>query len=312
MNNYNIAPFVFYRSLSQANRTREEDYEKTVYFSEDISEKIEYKINSHGYRSEKFEKNNEVLVLGCSQTHGSGLPNEFTWPEVFSRYINKKYSRIADRGDSIGGQVYKAFKYFEEIGNPEIVVALFPLYRLEYIAVPDKFLSSSQTDQGAIKNSFVGMAYFYEEYSLKISKAPHDPKYIIPQEFVIFYNFMFIKMLEQYCESNGIKFIWSIYDNDGIAVYMESIPQILKNYIKTSECIKDFDYLKKEKLEKLSEDDNKNKIKHEVCCKEFKNHKLYSWASDFDKKKKLGHWGIHIHQHMAELFINRYREIKND
>ena len=280
-----------YRSLLHASRRPLEAYGKTVYSPEDTLYKVPYYINQHGYRSTEFDKKNEVLVLGCSQTNGSGLPNEFTWPEIFSNSINKKYSRLASPGDSINGQIYKAFKYFEEIGNPKIVVALFPLYRLEYSAVPGKFLSTASWGQAEVTKPSVGMAFFYEEYLTKLSKAPHDPEYVLPKEFSIFYNFMFIKMLEQYCESHNIKLIWSIYEDEDIKNVMDSTQQVLKNYLKTS---------------------NEIKLKGKQCCEEFKEHELYNWAADYDKKKGMGHWGIHTHQHMAQLFIDRYKEIEND
>jgi hypothetical protein len=264
---------------------------KIVYSPEDTAQKVEYYVNQHGYRSTEFDKDNEVLVLGCSQTHGSGLPNEFTWPEIFSKSINKQYSRLATPGDSINGQVYKAFKYFEEVGNPKVVVGLFPLHRLEYSAVPGKFISTSSWGQAEVIKPSVGIAFFYQDYITKLSKAPHDPEYVIPRELAIFYNFMFIKMLEQYCESHNIKFIWSIYEDDGLENVMGSTMQILNNYIKTSQ---------------------ETNLAGRHCCEKNNDHQLYSWAADYDKKKGLGHWGIHVHQHMAKLFLDRYKEISND
>jgi hypothetical protein len=173
------------------------------------SVEINYNLNSHGYRCNEFN-NQEILVLGCSQTFGSGMPNDFTWPEIFCNKINKKYSRLASRGDSINGQVYKAFSYFKEIGNPKIVVAAFPLWRLEYPVVPEKFLSKDDSyGKEALQVLSPSVAYFHDPYLLKFSKAPHDPIYTIPKEFVIYYNFMFIKMLEQYCYSHNIKFFSS-------------------------------------------------------------------------------------------------------
>ena len=280
-----------YRNLAQMSRRQLEVCNTTIKNPDDVQEKIEYNINEHGYRSDDFDKNNEVLVLGCSQTYGSGMPNEFTWPEIFSNSINKKYSRIAIPGDSINAQVYKAFKYFEEVGNPEVVVCLFPLYRLEYSAVPNKLFSNSSWGQAERVKPSVGVAFFYQEYLTKLSEAPHDPEYVLPKEFSIFYNFMFIKMLEQYCESHNIKFIWSIYEDEDLIDLMYSTKYVLTNYLKTSKAIK---------------------LGTEKCCEEFMDHKLYTWAADYDKKKGLGHWGIHTHQHMAELFINRYRKIEND
>lgn len=305
MYNFNIneLQFLFSRILSEATRIAPINFNTTVYSDEDIIEKISYEINSHGYRYPEFEKNNEVLVLGCSQTYGSGIPNEFTWPNFFANETNQTYSRLATQGDSIGAQVYKAFKYFEEIGNPKVVLGLFPLYRLEYISVPGKFISSIKSGNKEQEKPSVGIAFFNEEYFPKISKAPHDPEYIIPKEFVLFYNFMFIKMLEQYCESHGIKFIWSMYDDRNIEKAMQSNERVLKNYLKTS------DLLEICHLGKVSECEIDNGAH---CGIEFKSNKLYKNAADYDTLKGLGHWGIHLHKHIAERFIKRYREIESD
>ena len=305
--------FLLSRSLSES--AQFSVFNKTIYSDTDIVEKISYTMNSHGYRSPEFNKNNEVLILGCSQTYGSGIPNEFTWPDFFCNFTNQKYSRLANQGDSIGGQVYKAFKYFEEIGNPKVVLGLFPMYRLEYVAIPEKFISNislenrKQINIDETVSSFnpnkilIDTAFFYEPYIPKLSKAPHAPEYIIPREFVLFYNFMFIKMLEQYCESHGIKFIWSVYDDVDIQTSISPNRNILKNYLKTS------DLLEICHLQKISNCDlNKNK----KCAIEFKNHKLYNNAADYDLSKNLGHWGIHLHKHIAERFIEKYEKILND
>lgn len=308
MNNFD--KFLFGRNLLEASRTSFSDCEKIIFSNEDKDINIPYYLNKHGYRSEEFNKNNEVLVLGCSQTYGSGMLNEFTWPEFFCNNINKKYSRIASRGDSINGQVYKAFKYFEEIGNPKIVLALFPLYRLEYPMVPDKFISPGDSYTTA-KSVGQGIAYFNKDF-LKFSKAPHDPAHTIPKEFVVYYNFMFLKMLEQYCESHNIKFIWSIYDENNIMddYIEENIYNIFKNFIKTSKIVSLFNYRMLNNHKDCESEEDKEIL--EKCNHDFEGHELYDFAADFNKKKDLGHWNIHTHYHIYEKFIERYNDIKND
>ena len=298
--------FLFDRTLIEISHNDWIKLGEICYNSLDVHHQVEYYTNNHGYRSSEFDKDNEVLVLGCSQTFGSGMPNEFTWPEIFCSNIDKKYSRVAARGDSINGQVYKAFKYFKEIGNPKIVVAAFPLLRLEYPVVPGKFVSLDGSSRNEnLKSLSPAVAYFHEPYLLKFSKAPHDPIFTIPKEFVIYYNFMFIKMLEQYCDSHNIKFIYSVYEEEEVDNYIQkNMADAFKNYLKTSDIIREIGYPKDHKTHNIPG--------HEECFNKFKDHDLYSWAADYDKEKDLGHWGKHVHHHMAERFTNRYNEIKND
>lgn len=86
----NVYEFLFDRTLSQSAINRQpSDYNKTIYSPDDTIVEVPYSLNEYGYRSGPFHKDNEILILGCSQTYGSGLPNEFTWPEIFSKSVDK-------------------------------------------------------------------------------------------------------------------------------------------------------------------------------------------------------------------------------
>jgi hypothetical protein len=116
---------------------------------------------------------------------------------------------------------------------------------------------------------------------------------------------MFIKMLEQYCDSHNIKFIYSIYEEKKVDDYIQTnMADVFKNYLKTSDIIKEIGFPKDNKIHNI--------LGHEECFNKFKDHDLYFWAADYDKEKNLGHWGKHVHYHMAERFLDRYEEIKND
>jgi hypothetical protein len=162
-----------------------------------------------------------------------------------------------------------------------------------------------------------GVSYFNYELA-KFSKIPHDAAYVMPKSFSVYYNFMFIKMLEQYCDSNNIKFIWSIYEDNHIVSWIRQNPNnIFKNFLKTSDIIENFFHIEKplnvynpKHRNKIKEERNK-KI-NEECDHEFKNHELYLHAADWNDKTQSGHWGIHTHYHIAEKFTNKYNEIKND
>jgi hypothetical protein len=92
-------------------------------------------------------------------------------------------------------------------------------------------------------------------------------------------------MLEQYCKSNNIKFIWSIYDNQQIELFMQSSPNVFRNYLRTSNCLSGCEWNEKE------------------WCVKNSRHKLFNLAADYNPKRGLGHWGIHSHKHIAEIII---------
>lgn len=260
---------------------------------------ISYKINSYGYRGEEFDGSSEVLVLGCSQTFGSGMMIEHTWADIFCKHIQKTYSNLACLGDSLQGQVYKAFKYFEEFGNPRIIVGCFPLLRMEMPVIPKKF----KKIHGGVNSLGIEMAYLYGDVSYKISKEPHDPESILPGQAAILYNFMLLQILEQYCKSHNILFIWSIWDSKNVMKFAkENFPYLFKNSVagdifnykidKSGNLYYDYDMIE--------------------CHKDLSDSPLFKFAADWDPKNDRGHWGIHMHLHVAETFKDAYERLKND
>ena len=260
--------------------------------------KINYEINSHGYRSEEFEDPADVVVLGCSQTFGAGMHKKYIWPEVFSNTIKKQYHNLATPGDSAQGQVYKAFKYFEEIGNPKIVVGCFPLLRIETPLIPgrlEKIKKNRYIDIFGIE-----MAYINGDTLVDFSKSPHDPECVLPPEVAIFYNFMFIQMLEQYCKSHGIIFIWALWDNNHIiSEAKNNSPSIFKNYV-----LDDISYYQTQESKLFYKD------KVLSCHEELKEHLLFNYGSDHSSEFG-GHWGIHMHAHISEIFMKKYESLIN-
>jgi hypothetical protein len=269
------------------------------------------------------------MVLGCSNTYGYGLPEEFTWARLFANKVGKQYINLAQPGDSAQSQVYKAFKYFEEFGHPKIIVGSFPLVRMEMPYVPNKleqkFFYSPPIS--AILNPLnilnkTNKEQFYkdepedfkiqqimtgQEDLLEFSKIPHNPDEVIPKEVGIFYTFMFIQILEQYCKSNGIIFIWNIWEDKKTMEYVkENMSSILKNYAEIK--FYDFVFNDLDGIEYLCKKEN-NKLFISNCHNEFKDHKLYYRAADYVKGEKVGHWGIHFNQHLSEAFYEKYEEM---
>lgn len=228
---------------------------------------IDYDLNSQGYRCNEFN-NQEILILGCSHTEGHGLPVELTWPYLISKKMNKDYINLAKGGEGAQAQIIKAFQFFKEFYNPKYIFAVFPLARLEVPLIGLR--STNPTSSG------IGKGMFSNNKIQKYSKSPHVIEEVLTEEFAIFYNILFIKMLIQYCESNNIKLIWTYHRDMNV-----EIPS-LKNF--HSGYFESF-YL--------------NKKIEEKCHSEFANHKFFDHAADYNYWPP-GHWGLHQQIHIAE------------
>jgi len=230
---------------------------------------IDYNLNSQGYRCNEFT-NQEILILGCSQTEGHGLPLELTWPYLLSKKLNKDYISLAKGGEAAQAQITKAFQFFKEFYKPKYIFAVFPITRME---VP---LIGIKTENPSPSN--IGKAMFSNKKIQKYSKSPHIIENVLIEEFAIFYNILFIKMLIEYCESNSIELIWTYYND--MSVKMPSFNNLYKGYFESF-------YL---------EDDIIKKMK---CHSEFSDNQFFDYAADYDYWPP-GHWGLHKQIHISE------------
>jgi len=237
------------------------------------SVKIDYSFNNHGYRCDEF-KNQEILFLGCSHTEGHGMPLELTWPYLLSKKMNKEYISLAKGGDGAQAQIVKAFQFFEEFYNPKYIFAAFPITRLD---IPLINLGSKN-----LFNRKMGKAIFENKLIQKFSKAPHQVEDVLPEEFAIYYNVLFIKMLIQYCKSNDIKLIWFHYNDTSV-----ELPPFEDIY-ETCAPFKDFS------LEGKPEG---------VCHKEFSDNIFFDHAADY-KYWPPGHWSFHQNIHISEYLYD--------
>lgn len=111
---------------------------KVLYnLSTDKSNKVEYRMNEHGYRSESLKKKGKlnILTLGCSWTMGIGVDNDKIWPSL----IQKKYedSVVCNYGMYGTSTEFLAKQYCRIIESgyePDIVLILWPgLSRRDYL-----------------------------------------------------------------------------------------------------------------------------------------------------------------------------------
>lgn len=275
------------------------------YNIEDKIVSIEYKSNNVGYRSNNFINPKELLILGCSQTLGTGVHDEFSWPSLLSNKLNVDFDRLAVGGDSVQGQVIKAFEYFRTVGNPKLIVATFPIFRMEapiFKEIFDFTKMSIDCNKDVLENKKVYSIQSFKSLNDfdKYLKTPFNPENIFTKEFCVQTSFTFISILEQYCMSNNISILWNLWDDYEKNLY---------NYIKSEPSL--FHVLKNYHIHDL---DIADPISHHGsfgfetdCHKEYANYPLFSKASDW-KQNRSGHWSGHKHIHVAESFYKKIKE----
>ena len=97
---------------------------------------FDYNLNQYGFRSEEFStfnsKNINILTIGCSNSVGLGIPNEYTWSEL----LREKFSLNTDKEIHVynlsvtGGNIKLLIKniitFINIVGRPNYIFALFP------------------------------------------------------------------------------------------------------------------------------------------------------------------------------------------
>jgi hypothetical protein len=286
---------------------------KLIWKPENVKEV--YNLNSFDFRSDEFVENRDLIFTGCSHTFGQGTLNDGIWGNIVSKELNLKSYNLGSPGSSTQDIVSVLFDYFREIGNPKIVLCLFPDFiRMNMWSDISEFKSKhfSKQDKGKRKYSLLLDNYEYA----KISKIPHDVEFITPRELAFALSLQYIKMLEAYCKANKILLLWGTWD------------PIQENYIDRNRynlIFENFIYLENQKWHQRKQDGRKV-LYHEnmqdkcdfhegVSCNIYtkchedqrkiygKNFDLAMDCGDENLMNGFGHWGVHKHIHIAEKFI---------
>ena len=99
---------------------------------------IKYTYNSHGFRCDEFvDSKFRMLFLGCSVTEGIGLPITETFSYLIYTEIKNKIGKdfpYWNLGIGAGGldSIIRAYYHYHDILKPQVVISLFPTYRLEF------------------------------------------------------------------------------------------------------------------------------------------------------------------------------------
>jgi hypothetical protein len=270
-----------------------------------------YKLNSLGFRSEELQNKTKILFSGCSFTFGVGIPEEKLWTQIVAKTIDIKHQNIALPGSSPILIVANFFEYCRKYGNPEIFICLFPdfyrTFRVKNLNYGHRKYATKSDNSKDIK---LNSQEYYENITSidpygknipKIIKFPTDIEDIMQPDSAYMLNMIAINLIDQYCKSNNIKFLWSTWYTEhawSINKMKKNNPGRFLNFIdiKNDEWIFD-----DKKLTDTHVLESQNIFCHEDLMKSDKD--LFYVGFDRAYSNSDAHWGSHRHQHVAEEFI---------
>jgi hypothetical protein len=272
-----------------------------------------YTLNSKGYRTAEFQPAADLVVAGCSFTFGSGVPQKARWGSVLARHLGVEEVNLGVCAWSTQAIIENIYAYIDKYGPPKTLVCLFPdPSRSPLVAVEGLLEYEDGFDGGRqVVDVMLNRPESYEYLERpKYSKRPHQIEDVIPIELPMYFYLKYVHMLEDYCRSLGVKFIWSTWDSN------------LTEYLQAST---------------LEEGSPNYKVHGFLCYSELSskdwgwdvsNHggglpadslslskELYSGCHseaelEFGDNFYIGsdvnmlvHWGVHKHLHVAESFL---------
>lgn len=199
-----------------------------------------YTLNSYNYRGPEFSSDIDVLAAGCSMTFGVGVPDNGTWPAIFSEKTGLSVANLSAPAASVEWIVDSIFRYIETFGRPNrAIIAYFPDLLRGEVLVDEQNTTASEwgpKDFHQVSLDEVSDAKLITHASLnmvskdfpapKIIKKPYPVEYTKTKEEAIRQSFAAIKNLEIFCKAAGIPLIWSSWSSD----LHESMDGILQQY----------------------------------------------------------------------------------
>jgi hypothetical protein len=268
-----------------------------------------YKYNKDGFRSSDFEENPEVITLGCSITFGQGLPVEHTWPHIFTELLNSGGSKYQFGNISyVGGSIMKCVSAFFSVIKmyqikPKYVIANFPNF--------ERFWFMSTNMDGLYD-------YHLSPQKMKVKAvAPYDYSELVPIEQAYFSNLEYIKLLETFCKSLGIKLLWSTWTTNLTMEMEQFLVENFDSYIPDStrtEWKPNHEYFVDAKnRDELVDIFRMKNYEKKMCHIEFSNLEDFDFAYDYHKNPGnpsgssvcWPHSGMHRHMHWAEMYHSR-------
>jgi len=193
-------------------------------------------------------------------------------------------------------------------GNPKILICLFPDFYRTFITKNYNFINFK--DGVGPKDSFeLGENEYYTHITKmhsemdgdrkQIVKMPTDPMDIIQPDLSYYLSLSHISMLEQYCKSNNIVFLWSVWQESN----HRTLQSIKSKHEGRLLGLLDIEMDKWESDFKACKDIFKSSKCH--LDLENKNPNVFHFAEDRKLGIEKAHWGSHRNAHVSEIFIEK-------
>lgn len=285
-------------------------------YEDDIFHESSYPIGEtlrSGLNFPDIQKQSDIVFLGCSITYGQGVPEGLSWTSFIKEQTNMTCNNLSGPGRSVQWTINNFFSYVHKFGNPKIVLALFPEFsRINMSSTKNmksKYLDFNNFSENLMVYRYPLYEFFEDQDAIKYFKLPLIAEHVTSRYLGFDLSMQYIKMLELYCNSNGIKLLWGTWDDWQNNWLSNNIFKTeFKNFIdtKTSGWHNRQEDMNYDILCSLKHD------KQDLCSTQLVCHKKekeiygvnFFKTSDFVEGIKNSHWGVHRHIHTAELFLN--------
>ena len=168
--------------------------EGEIYLKEQVSisidKRINYKLNNYGHRCDDFNSPSKILYAGCSATFGESLPYKENWAGRLHKKIgeNTEFHTLGYLNGNISYIINNMFKYFKNVGNPEVIFCCFPDAARRIISVGKQF-------------------------TFEMSRTPDS---LNEHQMLSMYSLL---ALESYCRTSNIKLFWTSWQHSDLKFF---------------------------------------------------------------------------------------------
>ena len=141
---YDMKPGVYqwYRSDTEEkykqnteNAVRREILKENGWYPLHSTEQFNYTLNNYGFRTHEFPTQKEpdsIITLGCSLTMGIGIPNEYVWPVLLEKDLNRKVYNLGVGARCTESAFRYLYHWLPVIQSKTVIYAQHPGKRREY------------------------------------------------------------------------------------------------------------------------------------------------------------------------------------